>query len=172
MLLLLTLLNQIILTIFNFECNVSFYFSILRIVFYWLIVCTSTTRTSWINVSNVLRIMYVCRWNNAFRKSLVNYHAFLNFFVLVIIFTFSFEKRRVVNTSFFIFSALCRSFISFVVDSIFRFFLFFYFLILNIILLFLLIFFSKRCWLMLLYVAIMIIVNSTLCMFFVFVTIA
>jgi hypothetical protein len=56
--------------------------------------------------------------------------------------------------------------------STLRFSLFFCSLILNITLLSLLIFFSWRCWLMLLYVAMMTIVSSTLCMLSVFVTIA
>ncbi len=165
MLLWLTLLNQIILTIFNLECNVSFCFSILRIVFCWLIVYTSTTRTLWVNISNVLRIMYI---DDAmfFAKISLIITRFLIFSLLVIIFTFSFDRRRVVNTSFFVFSAFCKRFINFFVDNILRFFLFFCFLILNITLFSLLIFFSWRCWLMLLYVAMMIIVNSTFCMFF------
>jgi hypothetical protein len=102
LLLLLTLFDQIILTIFNLEWNVLFCFSILLMIFCWLIVWTSITRISWINILNVLRIKYVDEIIFLAKISLI-ITQFLIFFVFVIIFTSSLDKQRVVNT-FFLFS--------------------------------------------------------------------
>ncbi len=171
LLLLLTLLDQIILTIFNFECKISFYFLIWRIVFCWLIVLTSITRTLCVNISNVLRTMYVDDAMLLAKISLI-ITRFLIFFVLVIIFTSSLNRRRVVRTSFFVFSILCKCFISFLIHNILNLSLFFCFLILNITLLSFFVFFNCRCWLILLYNAIITIAKSTSRVLFVFVTLA
>jgi hypothetical protein len=62
----------------------------------------STTRTSCVNISNVLRIMYVDETMFFAKISLITTR-FLIFFIFVIIFTFSFNKWRIVSTSFFVF---------------------------------------------------------------------
>jgi hypothetical protein len=56
---LMTLLDQTILAIRKFECKISFCFSMRRIIFCWLLVCTSITRISWVNISKILDIAYV-----------------------------------------------------------------------------------------------------------------
>jgi hypothetical protein len=56
---LITLFDQIIFAIRKLECKISFCFSMRRIIFCWLLVCTSITRISWINISKILDIAYV-----------------------------------------------------------------------------------------------------------------
>jgi hypothetical protein len=99
---------------------------------------------------------YVRRWCNVFLQKF-HWSSFNSwfFFVLVIIFTFSLYKRRVVNTFFFVFSIFCQRFICFFIDNILNLFLFFCSLILKVILVSLFVFFSCRCWLILLYDAIL-----------------
>ncbi len=111
---------------------------------------------------------YVCRWSDAFRKSFVDYHALFKFFCSchhLHVFARQMTRRQHIVLHFFnSLQTFHQLFYRQHSQSLF------FFLILNIILLSILIFFSWRCWLMLLYVAMMTIVNSTLCMFSVFVT--
>ncbi len=158
LLLLLTLLSQIILAIFNFQCNASFYFSILQIVFCWLIVCTSTTRTSCISISNVFRIMYVDE-AMLFTKNLVDYHALFNFFDSchhLHVFARQTTRRQHIVLRFF--NSL-QTFHQFFWWQHFQILFFFCFLILNIIFIFFFFFMSLICWLILIFLVILKIVN-------------
>ncbi len=169
---LIALFDQTTLAMRKFECKISFYLSIRWMIFCWLIVCTSITRTSWISISNVLNVAYVDEVT-CFINELLIIRRFLAFSERVMIFTFSLKRRLVVITSFFIFSTFCRRFISFLTKSVRKLFFFFCFFILKINVFFLLIFSSCLCWLMLLYDAmIIVVVVSTLRWLFVFVAIA
>ncbi len=157
---LMTLFDQIILAIRRFECKVSFYFSMRRIIFCWLFVCTSIIRTSWVNISKILDIAYVDE-ATFFIKELLIINRFLMFFERVINFTSSLKKRLVVITFFFIFSIRCRRSISFLTKNICKLFFSFCFFILKINVFSFLTFFSYFCWLMLLYdVMIVVVVTS------------
>ncbi len=115
---------------------------------------------------------YVCRWSDASRKNLVDYHALFNLLCSCHhLHILARQTTRRQHIALRLFSSL-QTFHQLLCLSTLRFSLFFCSLILNITLLSLLIFFSWRCWLMLLYVAMMTIVSSTLCMLSVFVTIA
>jgi hypothetical protein len=169
---LMTFFDQTTLAIRKFEYKVSFCFSMRRIIFYWLFICTSIIRTSWINISKILDIAYV---NEAtfFIKELLIINRFLIFFERVINFTFSLKRRFVVITFFFIFSTRCRRSINFLTKSIRKLFFSLCSFILKINVFFLLTFFSCLCWLMLLYdVMIVVVVTSISRCAFVFVATA
>ncbi len=167
---LMTLLDQIILAIRRLKCKISFCFSVRRIIFCWLLVCTSIMRISWINISKILDIAYVDE-ATFFIKKLLIISRFLTFFKRVINFTFSLRRRFVVITFFFIFSTRCRRSINFLTKNVRKLFFSLCSFILKINVFFLLAFFSCLCWLMLLYdVIIVVIVASTSRWAFVFVT--
>jgi hypothetical protein len=114
---LMTLFDQIILAIRKFECKISFCFSMRRIIFCWLLVCTSITRISWVNTSKILDIAYVDE-ATFFIKELLIISRFLIFFERVINFTFSLKRRFVIITFSFIFSIHCRRSINFLTKSV------------------------------------------------------
>ncbi len=169
---LIALLDQATFAMRKPGCKVSFCLSIRWMIFCWLDVCTSITRTSWASISNVLSVAYADE-ATCFISELLIVRRFLAFSERVMIFTFSLERRFVVITSFFIFSALCRRFISSLAKSARRLFFFFCSFILKINVFSLLAFSSCLCWLMLLYDAmIIVVVDSAFRWIFVFVAIA
>ncbi len=158
---LMTLLDQITFAIRRFECKISFCFSMRRIIFCWLFVCTSITHTSWVNISKILDIAYADE-ATFFIKELLIVSRFLAFFERVINFTFSLKKRLVVITFFFIFSIRCRRLISFLTKSVRKLFFSLCSFILKINVFSLLAFFNCFCWLMLLYDAIIVVVVASI----------
>ncbi len=158
---LMTLFDQIILAIRKLECKVSFCFSMRRIIFCWLFVCTSIIRISWINISKILDIAYADE-ATFFIKKLLIINRFLIFFKRVINFTSSLKRRFVVITFFFIFSTRCRRSISFLTKSIRKLFFSLCSLILKISVFSFLAFFSCLCWLMLLYDAMIVVVVTSI----------
>ncbi len=143
--LLTTFFDHAILTIFKLECKISFCFFMRRMIFCWFVVWTSTTRTSWINISKILDITYVDEIT-CFNDELSNINRFLIFFERVINFMFSLNKRRVVITFFFISSTRCSLFISSLTKKARMLFFFRCFFILYIIVFFFLTFFSCFRW--------------------------
>ncbi len=169
---LIALLDQTTFAMRKLECKISFCFSIHWMIFCWLVVCTSITRTSWASISNVLSVAYVDE-ATCFISELLIVRRFLIFSERIMIFTFSLKRRLVVITSLFIFSTFCRRFISFLTKSARRLFFFFCSLILKINVFSLLTFSNCLCWLMLLYDAmIIVVVVSVFRWLFVFVAIA
>jgi hypothetical protein len=167
---LMTLFDQIIVAIRKLECKISFCFSMRRIIFCWLFVCTSITRTSWVNISKILDIAYIDE-TTFFIKELLIINRFLIFFERVINFTFSLKRRFVVITFFFIFSTRCRRSISFLTKNVRKLFFSLCFFILKINVFFFLTFFSCLYWLMLLYDVIIVVVVASISRWaFVFVT--
>jgi hypothetical protein len=165
-----TLFDQIIFAIHKLECKISLCFSMRRIIFCWLLICTSITRISWINISKILNIAYVDE-TTFFIKKLLIINRFLIFFERVINFTFSLKKRFVVITFFFYFSTRCKRSINFLTKSVRKLFFSLCFFILKINVFFLLIFFNYFCWLMLLYDVIIIVIIASISRWaFVFVT--
>ncbi len=156
-----TFFDQIILAIRKFECKISFCFSMRRIIFCWLFICTSIIRISWINISKILDIAYVDE-ATFFIKELLIINRVLIFFERVINFTFSLKRRFVVITFSFIFSIRCRRSISFLTKSIRKLFFSLCSFILKINVFFLLTFFNCFCWLMLLYDAIIVVVVASI----------
>ncbi len=124
---LIAFLDQITFAMRKLECKISFCFSIRWMIFFWLIVYTSITRTSWVSTSNVLSVAYADE-ATCFINELLIVRRFLAFFERVMIFTSSLKKRLVVITSFFIFSIFCRRFINFLTKNARRLFFFFAFL--------------------------------------------
>ncbi len=137
------------------------------IIFCWFFVWTSTTRTSWVNTSKILKTAYIDDVT-CFNNELLIVNLFLIFSERVINFTFSLSKRRAIITFSFIFSARCSLFISSLTKSVRRLFFSRCFLILKIIVFSLFVFFSCLRWLMLLYDAMMIVVASISRWIFVF----
>ncbi len=156
-----TLFDQIILAIRRLECKISFWFSMRRMIFCWLFICTSIIRILWVNISKILDIVYVDE-ATLFIKELLIVNRFLIFFERVINFTFSLKKRFVVITFSFIFSARCKRSISFLTKSIRRLFFSLCFFILKINVFSFLTFFNCLCWLMLLYDAIIVVVVASI----------
>ncbi len=99
---LMTFFDQITFAILKLECKISFCFSMRRIIFCWLLICTSIIHISWINISKILDIAYVDE-ATFFIKKLLIINRFLIFFERVINFTFSLKRRFVVITFFFSF---------------------------------------------------------------------
>ncbi len=106
---LMTFFDQIIFAIRKLECKISFCFSMRRIISYWLFVCTSIIRISWINISKIFDVAYVDE-ATFFIKKLLIINRFLIFFERVINFTFSLKKRFVVITFFFYFFSSLQTF--------------------------------------------------------------
>ncbi len=159
--LLMTFFDQIIFAIRKFECKISFCFLMRRIISCWLLVCTSITRISWINISKILDIVYVDK-ATFFIKKLLIINRFLIFFERIINFTFSLKKRFVVITFSFIFSIRCRRSINFLTKNIRKLIFSLCSFILKINVFSFLTFFNCFCWLMLLYdVIIVVVVTST-----------
>jgi hypothetical protein len=156
-----TFFDQTIFAIWRLECKILFYFSMRRMIFCWLFVCTSIICISWINISKILDIAYIDE-ATFFINELLIVNRFLIFFERVINFTLSLNKRFVVITFFFIFSARCKRSISFLTKSNRRLFFSLYFFILKINVFSFIIFFSCLCWLMLLYDAIIVVVVASI----------
>ncbi len=158
---LMTFFDQIILAIRRLECKISFCFLMRRIIFCWLLICTSIIRISWINISKILDIAYVDEATLLNKKWLI-INRFLIFFERVISFTFSLKRRFVVIIFFFIFSTRCRRSISFLTKNIRKLFFSLCSFILKINVFSFLAFFSCLCWLMLLYDAIIVVVVASI----------
>ncbi len=158
---LMTLFDQIILAIRKFEYKISFCFSMRRMIFCWLFVCTSIIRISWINISKILDIAYVDE-ATLFINELLIVNRFLTFFERIINITFSLKRRFVVITFFFIFSIRCKRSINFLTKSNFRLFFSLCFFILKINVFSFLTFFNYFCLLMLLYDVIIVVVIASI----------